>query len=189
MGHILESAVTVMALACCTVFAQNGKGTPMQGKFCGAEKHSDILLDFDKTRARTSPKAAIVSTDNGFTVSFSRAGDSVQILAPRTGWDVSAYVAVGLDLVNLGSKAVTLIGSLDGSALVNSFIHIPAGKSDTMIINLLRNTVDDERRTLFKGMRGLPGGHIWHWASKVSGLWISRTRANHLKSQNSILMG
>ena len=162
MKHVLEAAM-VMTLACCT-FAQNGEGTPAQGKFCGAQKTSDLLVDFGKTRATTTSRGTIVSTDNGFTVTFSKAGGSVHILAPQASWDVSAYVAVGLDLVNPGTKPVTLIGSLDGSVLVNSFIHIPPGQSDTMTINILRNTVTDERETLFEGMRGLPGGHIWHWA-------------------------
>lgn len=133
-------------------------------QFCGADAADKLLLDFRTTKAQVKSLGAAVSTDNGLEVTFSDAGAGVMITAPGGKWDLSRYVAVAIDVHNVSAGPVTLIGELNGQDWINSFLHVDAGKRSTMIIHLLRKTLDDRRSEQFTGMRGVPGGHIAHWA-------------------------
>ena len=90
-------------------------------------------------------------------------------VAPDGAWDLSQFVAVAIDVCNVGAKPVTLIGELNGQPWTNSFLHVPVGETDTMIIHMLRSKLHDRRREQFTGMRGVPGGHMSHWVDFDSG--------------------
>jgi hypothetical protein len=132
-------------------------------RFCGTEAANKLLLDFKTDKAQVKSLGARVSKDNGLKVTFSDAGTGVTITAPDGQWDLSEFVAVAVDVHNVSAQPVTLIGELNGQSWHNSFLYLGPGQRDTMIIHILRKTLPLERLQQFTGMRGLPGGHIWHW--------------------------
>ena len=134
-----------------------------EGQFCGAEAANEVLVDFSTKKARVKALDARVTAGNGLTVCFSKPAAGVMLTAPQGAWDLGRYVAVAVDVRNVGAKPVTLIGELNGRPWINSFLHVPAGKTDTMIIHLLRKALTDRRQTQFTGMNGMPGGHVSHW--------------------------
>ena len=139
-----------------------GKAGP---ELCGADAASEVLADFSTKPAQVRAMGARVRTDGGLTVSFAEPGTGVMLTAPHGAWDLSRYVAVAIAVRNVGTKPVTLVGELNGQPWANSFLHVPAGRADTMVIHLPRKTLTDRRSTQFTGMKGLPGGHVSHWAA------------------------
>ena len=158
MNGYLGAAGTVLAAAAiarCTFAAE--------GRFCGAEAANEVLVDFSTRKAHVKALGARVTTGTGLTVSFPKPGTGVLLTAPEGTWNLYHYVAVAVDVRNVGAKPVTLTGELNSRPWTNSFLHVPAGKTDTMIIHMLRKTLTDRRKTQFIGMNGVPGGHMSHW--------------------------
>ena len=137
--------------------------TAAGGEFCGAEAANEILVDFQTRKAVVKALGARVATGDGLTVGFPKAGSGVAVSAPRGVWNLSQYVAVAVDVRNVGQAPVTLIGELNGRSWINSFLHVPGDEADTMVIHLLRKALEDRRKSQFIDMRGVPGGHLLHW--------------------------
>ena len=133
------------------------------GRFCGADAASEVLVDFATKTARVKALGAGVTEGDGLTVRFPKPGTGVTLAAPKGAWNVQRYVAVAIDVQNTGTRPVTLIGDLNGRSWTNSFLHVAAGKTETMIIHVLRSELTDRRAKQFAGMRGVPGGHVGHW--------------------------
>lgn len=150
----------VLLFTMCQAQAADGPGA---GDFCGAEPASEAVVDFSTKTARIKALGAKVSMDKSLTVLFPKAGTGVMLSAPKGKWDLSKFVALAIDVTNLSDKPVTLMGRLNSHQWINSFLHLPANTSETMVIHLMRLKVEDERAQQFTGMRGVPGGHIWHW--------------------------
>ena len=155
MNQKISSLFLVMSIVPCA-FCGNER-------FCGTEAADKLLLDFRTTEAQVKVLGASVSTDNGLKVTFSQAGTGIIITAPDGRWDLSQYVAVAIDVHNVSARPVTLIGELNGQPWHNSFLHVDAGQTDTMVIHMLRKTLVNGRKEQFTGMRGVPGGHMAHW--------------------------
>jgi hypothetical protein len=132
-------------------------------QICGAEPANEVLVDFSTALAQVEALGAEVASGDGITVRFSAPGTGVMLTAPEDAWDLHEYVAIAIDVRNVGTGSLTLIGELNGQSWTNSFLHVPAGKTDTMIIHMLRKELNDDRETQFTGMRGVPGGHMSHW--------------------------
>lgn len=135
----------------------------MGDQFCGVESAEEVLVDWETKKAKVNKLGAETSRDEGLTVAFPEAGTGVMLTAPDGKWDLSDYVVVAIDIQNPGGKPVTLIGRLNGHPWADSFLHVPAGSKDTMIIHMMRKTLDDRRKEQFVDMKGIPGGHLWHW--------------------------
>jgi len=65
-------------------------------------------------------------------VTFPDVGTGITISASCGKWDLSGYVAVAVDVHNVSTRPVTLIGDLNGQSWHNSFLHVEAGQRDTM---------------------------------------------------------
>ncbi len=141
------------------------RGATAGERLCGTEPRDDVVIDFNAKMARVTALGAKVTQGNGLTVSFPKAGSGVMLSAPDGKWNLSQYVAVAVDVKNTSSGPVSLIGHMNERPWNNSFLHLPAAKSGTMMMYLLRKNImlHDRRKQQFIGMNGIPGGHVSHW--------------------------
>ncbi len=151
----------VRGLLMCAAMAECAGGQHVG--LCGARASSRTLLQPGKDGCRVRAFGAECASDSELRVTFREPGGGVGIRPADGAWDASACVAVAVDIRNVGAEPVTLLGSLGDSKWVNSFLHVPAGETCTMLIHVLRKEVPDQRKDMFTGMRGLPGGHLSHW--------------------------
>lgn len=173
--RLLTIAAAMCLVASCQTTDKptvNGEGmtpasspAPEATEFCGVAAAERLLVDFGATRVPVKPlgaEAAVV--DGALTVTFPSAGAGVS-LEPDGAWDLSAFVAVVVALENVGHEPVTLTGTLNNRQMTSGFLHLPAGRSGTMQILLPRNktALTDRRKDQFRGMNGVPGGHVSHW--------------------------
>ena len=130
---------------------------------CGIEPAEVVLADFDDKLADVrAMDGAKVKFSRGVQVMFREAGAGVLITPPKKGsWDLSGYAMVAIDIENLGKKRLSLVGGVEKKA--KGYLCVPAGGTGSMYISILRTSVDDERKQLFTGMNGIPGGHISSW--------------------------
>lgn len=133
------------------------------GQFCGAEAADKVLVDFAAGKAKVEALGAEVSERKVLTLVFPEPGAGVSISPAEGSWNLEQYMAVAVVVRNPGKKPLTLIGQLNRHPWINGFVHLPAGSKDTMIIHMRRAELTDRRKDQFVGMRGIPGGHQWHW--------------------------
>ena len=140
-------------------------GATADERLCGVEPCNEVVIDFKEKKAQVKSLGAKVTQGNGLAVSFPKAGSGVILSAPDGQWNLDKYVVVAVDVKNTGSGPVSLTGHMNERPWSNSFLHIPAGKSGTMMMYLLRTKtmLRDRRKDQFVGMNGVPGGHISHW--------------------------
>ena len=119
-----------------------------------------LLIPNEETR-HIDPLGATVSVDRGLRITFSKPNSGARISAPLGAWNLENYAAVAIDIRHLGSKAVALVGEIDQRSWTNSFLHIDVGKTETIVIILQRQELNDQRAEQFVGMRGhLLGFHF-----------------------------
>jgi hypothetical protein len=83
-----------------------------------------------------------------------------------TGWDLSGFVHVAMDVTNLGTDAIGVHAdvSVQGRYPYNeSVAWVEPGETETLSIVLYRSTLPSYVGNYLKGMNGLPGGYVWHW--------------------------
>ncbi len=145
------------------IIPQNASGG--DGPFCGVNAANTTLVDFSTQKAEVQALGAVVTVGEALKVHFPKAGAGVLFTAPGGKWNLNDFVAVAIDVQNLSARPVTLTGELNGMPWTNSFLHIRAGQADTMVIHMLRKTLNDRRNKQFIGMNGVPGGHMYHWVA------------------------
>jgi len=130
---------------------------------CGIEPAEILLTDFDEKPAVVKAlKGARVKILGDNKITFREANAGVYIAPPKKAtWDLSDYAMVAVDIENLGEKRLSLIGIIDKKA--RGYLYVPPKASGTLYISILRSSIDDEWKQLFKGMNGVPGGHIGSW--------------------------
>lgn len=158
---MLKGTGCIMAAIILTASAQAGE------RLCGVMPDDELVIDFQTKKATIKADGAIVSAANGLGVVFPKAGSGVILSAPKDMWDFNRYVAIAVDVKNTGNGPVSLLGTLDNNDCNATFLHIPAGKSDTMLFYLLRKRKNSDYpfAEIFVGMNGMPAGYISHWAS------------------------
>ena len=170
------------------------KGEPMSKtasalttQFRGAQPAEQLLVDFATTPVPVKSLGAKPAVSDGaLAVTFPSAGAGVSLALSKKGLDLSAYASVAVAIENPGPAPATLTGALDGKRMTSAFLHLPAGQSGTMLIFLPRKeTLTDQRKDQFTGMRGVPGGHLSHW----DGATPSRIRSLVLRDLDGVSVG
>ncbi|MEX0321754.1 MAG: hypothetical protein AB3N63_06310 [Puniceicoccaceae bacterium] len=127
----------------------------------GVAPAQEQLLDFSDKIPRLTHEGVNCSQGAGLITEFTSPGGGVRIEAPEGGWDWSHFVAVAIDIQNIGDSAVTLIGHMDNSQSAIGFLYLPSGIQESMVIYLKRKNPTEG--TPFKDMNGIPGGRLKHW--------------------------
>jgi len=149
------------------------KGVPMSKKsaaittqFRGTQPDERLLVDFATAPVPIeSLEAESDVADGALSVTFPAAGAGVSLALSEGGLDLSAYASVAVAIENTGPAPATITGTLDGKQTTSAFLHLPPRQSGTMLIFLPRKgELTDRRKDQFTGMRGVPGGHMSHWA-------------------------
>jgi len=155
-----------------------GAGVSAAGMFCGAKDDCKILWQPGMAALKVKGNGGQVRVGETIAITFEKQDGRVTIHAPGDhGWDLGKYVAVAISMENAGRKPVTMLGAVNSNRGFGGFLHLMAGTTDTMIIFMPRQSLDDARKDLFVNMRGVPGGYMSHWTKcnpqAVSNLEIS----------------
>jgi len=154
------------------VFCIMGVITTMLGaqegeRLCAVRADNQVVIDFQTKQATIKAVGSTTSEEDGLNIALPKAGSGAIMSAPKGHWDFNRFVAIAIDVTNTGTGPVSLLGALNGSDWNTSFLHLPVGKSDTMLLYLLRRRKDSVYpfEDYFVGMNGRPGGDVSHWAS------------------------
>jgi hypothetical protein len=141
--------------------------------------YNKVVVDFKAKQANVkSVGNATIAGGEQVSVTFPRKGAGVTLSPTKGVWNLDSYVAIAIDVRNTGKGPVSLKGGLNHSDWNTSFLHVPAGKSDTMLLYLLRSRKGRcyPYADAFVDMNGKPAGYISHWAcidpSKVKTITI-----------------
>ncbi|TWT84056.1 hypothetical protein CA13_55320 [Planctomycetes bacterium CA13] len=163
MNHF---AVNLLVILCAAVFTLASAVAETQSQhsptLVAVGQASVDLVDLANKQIAIEPVNARASIDQGLQVQFLETGSGVKVPFNQ---DLSSFVAVAIDVQNIGKKAVTIVADLDGQYPSRGFLHLPPGESDTMVLHILRNRWNQKNpnANLFTGMHGTPGGYLSHY--------------------------
>jgi len=129
----------------------------------------DFEGSFDVAGVRKNDAQASLTTGTtgqALEVTLGHQGTWSELRIDAAAWDLSAWKGVSMDITNLGSSAIQLIGevSVDGRYPPNkSFIGVNPGETQTMFIVFYRNQLPGYIGNYLTNMKGLPGGYLTHW--------------------------
>ena len=148
-------------LACLYLAAQVATAqSPSELPFCAVEPQAVQLLDFTQNTLEVTSTSAEVQHDQGYHIKFTEVEGNVTWSAPKGGWDWSEYV--GIDLKNESDRIVQLVGQLQESPNSGSFMLLPPGAANRLVVFLRCKGLPDD--SPFADMRVMPGGHMAHWS-------------------------
>ncbi|MHC4504540.1 MAG: hypothetical protein ACYTFI_14635, partial [Planctomycetota bacterium] len=131
------------------------------------------LLDFEagfdiKTVRTHDAKVSVVDGRKGRALRVAFGGrderPAVALKAPGGGWNLSEYVCVAMDVTNRGEGRLAVVCQLGDAKWINGIAFVEPGDTETLEIILKRRNPPAHLAKHFTGMRGLPGGYLWHWS-------------------------
>jgi hypothetical protein len=137
-------------------------------RLCGVRAADEVVVDFKAKQANVkSVGRAVIAGSGRVSVTFLSKGSGVTLSPSKGHWNLDRFVAIAVDVRNTGKGPATVKGALNDSGWNTSFLHVPAGESDTMLLYLLRRRKNSDYpfADIFTGMNGMPGGFVSHWAS------------------------
>jgi hypothetical protein len=136
--------------------------TPQQGYFCGAEHQNHTIADLKKTSYPISDDEHTEHRyEDGLEVRFNKEDAGITILPGEANWDLSSYVALAVDIENLSEESIAIQGLLEP---IRSHLILEPKEKDALIFYIYRKgKPKDGREKVFRGMRGVPGGHLGHY--------------------------
>ena len=165
---------------------------------CKVNQHKELIdisdsyiSSFVKTK---NAKAELVNNES-ILIEMDKPNPLVELYAPEEKWDLSNNTSISFEVNNLGDTQLALDCHIDDHQWCNALLLLSPGERATMSVPVKGYTLPEDHplAVLYDGMRGLPGGYLWHWveldAENVKKLELSlvNPKANAKFSISSIM--
>ena len=91
---------------------------------------------------------------------------NIQLKSGQSWGDLSGHLGIEMDITNNGEYSIGIIAEANennGNTAIESFVWVKPGKTETMFMLFYRSQPPELVKKYLTGMRGLPGGYLWHW--------------------------
>lgn len=131
--------------------------------------------------AEASPCSA--GGGRGLDVVLSRHEEGATVRLLSSGWDLSGYAGVAMDITNHGRSAISVLGKVGigkQKTSLQSFVRVEPAETETMFIVFMRGEPPQSIAKHLTGMRGFPGSHLMHWITpdltKLNAIELAKAR-------------
>ena len=141
---------------------------------------------FDARNVQTHhAEASPCSADggHGLDIVLSRHEEGAAVRLLSSGWDLSGYAGVAMDITNHGRSAISVLGKVGvgrQKTSLQSFVRVEPEETETMFIVFMRGEPPRSIAKNLTGMRGFPGSHLMHWITpdltKLNAIELTKAR-------------
>jgi len=161
--NMVKSGIfAIMAL--CSLYTFAAANSPYV-HITGTNDAELVISDFTKKKAKFKAVNALVKSNKGMVITFTKEDGSIEVAAPKSGWDLKHYSAFVADIRNNSNKPLSLEGHIARKSNIRGYLHLAPGETGAMIIYLMRGrkAFSDSRKQDFPHMAGKPGGLMEHY--------------------------
>ncbi|MCP3933033.1 MAG: hypothetical protein GY705_28515 [Bacteroidetes bacterium] len=158
--------VLVLFLALQSVVAQNKELLEISESY---------ISSFVKTK---NARVELVD-ENSILIEMDKKNPLVELYAPEKKWDLSNNTSISFNVTNNGDTDIAVNCHIGDHLWNEGLLILHPGENGTMRVLIKGYKLPEEHALslLYKDMKGLPGGYLWHWvpldAKKVKKIKLS----------------
>ncbi len=138
-----------------------------------------ISQDYISSFVKTKNAKAEISNEKSILIEMDKQNPLVELYAPEEKWDLSNNTSISFNVSNVGDTDIALNCHIGDHQWCEGYLLLSPGESGIMSV-LIKGYKLPEKHALsllYKDMRGLPGGYVWHWTPLVILLCYAGLRA------------
>ena len=137
----------------------------LQGIVAQNKEIIEISESYISSFVKTKNAKAEFANEESILIEMDKHNPLVELYAPEGKWDLSNNTSISFKVNNIGDTDIALNCHIGDHQWCEGLLLISPGESGRMSVLVKGYKLPEEHTLslLYKDMRGLPGGYVWHW--------------------------